>query len=85
MEIINQTNRTLLLDVINPQMPDLLTMIGDVKGIDSLDDDKMKEINHVNIINRRGDGICPVEERCTKCDTIEECLQEIDDFVKSIM
>ncbi|MBQ6996193.1 MAG: transcriptional regulator [Lachnospiraceae bacterium] len=45
MEIINQTNRTLLLDVINPQMPDLLTMIGDVKGIDSLDDDKMKEIN----------------------------------------
>ena len=45
MEIINQKNRTLLLDVINPQMPDLLTMIGDVKGIDSLDDDKMKEIN----------------------------------------
>lgn len=45
MEIINQTNRTLLLDVINPQVPDLLTLVGDVKGIDSLDDDKMKEIN----------------------------------------
>ena len=39
----------------------------------------------INIINRQGDGICPVEQRCTKCDTIEECLQEIDDFVKSIM
>lgn len=45
METINQTNRTLLLDVINPEMPDLLTLVGEVKGIDSLDDDKMKEIN----------------------------------------
>lgn len=45
MGIINQTNRTLLLDVINPDLPDLLTLVGDVKGIDSLDDDKMKEIN----------------------------------------
>ncbi len=45
MEIISQTNRTLLLDVINPEQLDLLTLIGDVKGIDSLDDDKMKEIN----------------------------------------
>lgn len=45
METINQTNRTLLLDVINPDIPDLLTLVGDVKGIDSLDDDKMKEVN----------------------------------------
>lgn len=45
MEIISQTNRTLLLDVINPEQQDLLTLIGDVKGIDSLDDDKMREIN----------------------------------------
>lgn len=45
MDTINQTNRTLLLDVINPDMLNLLTLVGDVKGIDSLDDDKMKEIN----------------------------------------
>lgn len=45
METINQTNRTLLLDVINPDVEDLLTIVGEVKGIDSLDDDKMKEIN----------------------------------------
>lgn len=45
METISQTNRTLLLDVINPDQPDLITLVGDVKGIDSLDDDKMKEIN----------------------------------------
>lgn len=38
-----------------------------------------------NIINRRGDGICPVEERCTKCDTIEECLVKIEEFVKSMI
>ena len=38
-----------------------------------------------NIINRRGDGICPVEERCAECKTIEECLVKIEEFVKSIM
>ncbi|MGN0304989.1 MAG: transcriptional regulator, partial [Lachnospiraceae bacterium] len=45
MEIISQTNRTLLLDVINPDKMDLLTLVGDVKGQDSLSDDKMREIN----------------------------------------
>ena len=38
-----------------------------------------------NIINRRGDGICPVEERCAECKTIVECLVRIDEFIKSIM
>ena len=38
-----------------------------------------------NIINRRGDGICPVEERCTECNTIEECLVKIEEFVKSMI
>lgn len=37
------------------------------------------------IVNRRSDGICPVEERCAECNTIEECLVKIDEFVKSIM
>lgn len=45
MQMINQTNRTLLLEAINQEKPDLLTLIGDVKGIDSLDDDKIREIN----------------------------------------
>lgn len=45
MKIISQTNRTLLLEEINPEKLDLLTMIGDVRGIDSLSDDKIKEIN----------------------------------------
>ena len=39
MTIINQTNRTLLLEEINPEKLDLLTLIGDVKGIDSLSDE----------------------------------------------
>lgn len=38
-----------------------------------------------NIINRRGDGICPVEERCTECNTIEECMVKIEEFVKSMI
>ena len=45
MNIISQTNRTLLLEEFNPEKPDLLTLIGDVKGIDSLSDDKIKEID----------------------------------------
>ncbi|GHU63772.1 hypothetical protein FACS189418_7730 [Clostridia bacterium] len=44
MEIITQTNRTMLFDEVNPEKLDLLTMVGDVKGMDSLDDDKIKEI-----------------------------------------
>ncbi len=45
MNAIKQTNRTLLLEEINPEKLDLLTLIGDVKGYDSLSDDKIKEIN----------------------------------------
>ncbi len=45
MEIINQTNRTILFEEINPEKLDLITLVGDVKGIDSLNDEKVKEIN----------------------------------------
>ncbi|WP_245697968.1 transcriptional regulator [Dendrosporobacter quercicolus] len=45
LAIITQTNRTLLLEEINPEKLDLLTMVGDVKGMDSLNDEKIKEIN----------------------------------------
>lgn len=34
-----------------------------------------------HIINRRGDGICPVESRCAECDTVEECLKRIEEFL----
>lgn len=45
MEIMQQTNRTILFDEINPEKMDLLTLVGDVKGMESVDDDKVKEIN----------------------------------------
>lgn len=45
MEIINQTNRTILFEEINPEKLDLISLIGDTKGLDSLDDQKIKEIN----------------------------------------
>ncbi|MEJ6949911.1 transcriptional regulator [Natronospora cellulosivora (SeqCode)] len=45
MDIINQTNRTILLEEVNPRKLDLITLIGDVKGVESLDDEKIKEIN----------------------------------------
>nr|WP_278429679.1 transcriptional regulator [Brevibacillus laterosporus] len=45
MDIIYQTNRTMLFEEINPEKLDLVTIVGDVKGIDSLSDEKVKEIN----------------------------------------
>lgn len=43
--VIKQTNRTLLMEVVNPEKLDLLTLVGDVRGVESLSDDKIKEIN----------------------------------------
>lgn len=52
METIRQTNRTILFEEINPEKLDLITLVGDVKGIDSLSDEKIKEINeHLLIKN----------------------------------
>jgi len=45
MEIIEQTNRTILFEEINPERLDIITLIGDTKGLESLSDEKMKEIN----------------------------------------
>ncbi|MGE7022170.1 hypothetical protein [Solibacillus cecembensis] len=50
MEIINQTNRTMLFEEINPEKMDLITLVGDVKGIDSLSDEKIKEINQYLLV-----------------------------------
>lgn len=44
MAAINQTNKTLLVESINPEQLNLLTLVGDVKNLDSLSDDKIKEI-----------------------------------------
>lgn len=45
MDVIQQTNRTMLFEEINPERLDLLTLVGDTKGLNSLNDDKIKEIN----------------------------------------
>lgn len=45
MDVITQTNRTILFEEVNPEKLNLLTLIGDTKGIDSLDDTKIQEIN----------------------------------------
>lgn len=37
-QIISQTNATMLFEEINPEKLDLLTLVGDVKGFDSLSD-----------------------------------------------
>lgn len=50
MEIITQTNRTMLFEEINPEKMDLITLVGDVKDIDSLSDEKIKEINQYLLV-----------------------------------
>lgn len=50
MSIITQTNRTLLFDEINPEKSDLITLVGDIRGIDSLSDEKIQEINQELLI-----------------------------------
>ena len=39
METITQTNRTILFTEMNPERLNLLTLIGDVRGKSSLDDE----------------------------------------------
>ena len=51
MEIITQTNRTILFAEINPERLNILTLIGDVRGKSSLDDDKIKEINEQLVVS----------------------------------
>ena len=42
---IYQTNRTMLFEEINPEKLDLLTLIGDAREMDSLDDERVLEVN----------------------------------------
>lgn len=51
MGIINQTNRTILMDSVNNEKLDLITLVGDTKGVDSLSDDKIKEINDALLVH----------------------------------
>lgn len=36
------------------------------------------------IINRKGDGLCPVESLCKDCKTAAECLPFIQDFINKL-
>lgn len=36
-----------------------------------------------NVINRRGDGICPIETLCLPCATAAECYPLIEQFINS--
>ena len=42
---IYQTNRAMLFEEINPEKLDLLTLIGDAREMDSLDDERVLEVN----------------------------------------
>ncbi len=45
MNTISQTNRTILFEEINPEKQNLMTLVGDVRGVSSLSDDKIKILN----------------------------------------
>lgn len=50
MNTISQTNRTILFEEMNPQKQDLLTLVGDVRSLNSVSDDKVKEINNALLV-----------------------------------
>ena len=37
-----------------------------------------------HIVNRSGNGWCPLETRCMECDTPEECLVQIQSFMEEM-
>ena len=39
--VINQTNRTILFEEINPEKMDILTLVNDARNMDSLDDENI--------------------------------------------
>ena len=50
MNTITQTNRTILFEEINPEKLNLLTLVGDVRGVNSVSDDKIKEMNDALLV-----------------------------------
>ena len=44
MADIRQCNRTAYFGVVNPEAPDFLTLAGDTRGLDGLDDTLVQEI-----------------------------------------
>ncbi len=53
-DVIRQTNRTMLMEEVNPEKLDFLTLVGDTRGVESLSDDKIKEI-HEHLLVRSFD------------------------------
>lgn len=53
---IRQTNRTMLMEMLNPEKQDFLTLVGDVRGMESLSDEKIKEI-HEHLLVRSFDEV----------------------------
>jgi hypothetical protein len=45
MDIIEQTNKTVLFEEINSEKHNILTLIGDTRSVESLTDEKVQEIN----------------------------------------
>lgn len=50
MHTISQTNRTILFEEINPEKHNLMTLVGDVRGVSSLSDDKIKTLNEALLV-----------------------------------
>ena len=63
MNTITQTNRTILFEEINPEKLNLLTLVGDVRGVNSVSDDKIKEIKKLikSASRRKETGLYIVE------------------------
>lgn len=50
MSTISQTNRTILFEEINPEKQNLMTLVGDVRGVSSLGDERIKALNEALLV-----------------------------------
>ena len=78
METITQTNRTILFAEVNAEKLNLLTLIGDVRGKSSLDDDKIREINEELVVSDFEEFL----ETVDYATMIEETAQLIAPYVE---
>ncbi len=63
---IRQTNRTMLMEMLNPEKQDFLTLVGDVRGMESLSEEKIKEI-HEHLLVRSFDEVLEKFEPAVYC------------------
>ena len=72
---MEQTNRTILFEEINPEVENLLEIIGDVKGKESLEDEIIKRIEKELVIDSYEDALKKFKPEISLVIDTESCFE----------